>query len=399
MLQQNIDTITSEHINALITDAVPESIHLDYKQVLPLGNDDGKKELLADVSSFANSNGGHLIYGISELVNSEGVKTGLPDKVIGLDEATLDQEILRIEGTLRDCLSPRINGIRIKRVAGFSEGPILIIHIPQSWGSPHMVTFKGSSRFFARNNAGKFPLDVNQLRSAFLFSDSIAEKIKNIRLDRIARISVGDTPMPLEGKRKIIVHIIPLSSFRSRALLNITEMEKHPNTISPLTSTGGFGTRVNLDGLVSFFRFEKTGPCVSYTQFFQDGIIEAVDSYTLNATHSDKIPIAYAEKQILDAVSKYIKFLSNLGVSGPAVIMLTLIGVKGLNFEGKEILESFVGKTPIDRDPLLLPDALLQDFEVNIDHTLRPIFDALHNSAGFHKCNHFDKNGNWSDKG
>ena len=44
---------------------------------------------------------------------------------------------------------------------------IVLVRIPRSWVSPHMVTHKGTSRFFARNSAGKYQLDVSELRTAF----------------------------------------------------------------------------------------------------------------------------------------------------------------------------------------------------------------------------------------
>ncbi len=48
--------------------AVAESRSLDYKAALPSGGDEGKREFLCDVSSFANTVGGCLIYGVTEII-------------------------------------------------------------------------------------------------------------------------------------------------------------------------------------------------------------------------------------------------------------------------------------------------------------------------------------------
>lgn len=59
------EAIAEADLLALISNAVSEGRTIDYKRELP-GNSDGeKKEFLADVSSFANTSGGDLIFGLS----------------------------------------------------------------------------------------------------------------------------------------------------------------------------------------------------------------------------------------------------------------------------------------------------------------------------------------------
>ncbi|MDN3669776.1 ATP-binding protein [Echinicola jeungdonensis] len=54
-------------IQSLIDNEVEESIYLDFKASDALGKTDGKKkEISKDVASFANSDGGIIIYGIKE---------------------------------------------------------------------------------------------------------------------------------------------------------------------------------------------------------------------------------------------------------------------------------------------------------------------------------------------
>jgi len=52
------------------------------------------------------------------------------------------------------------------------KGFIILVRIPQSFASPHMVKFQNTSRFFCRNSAGKYQLDVQEIRNAFLATDS-----------------------------------------------------------------------------------------------------------------------------------------------------------------------------------------------------------------------------------
>ena len=66
MIPKPLSEIVSSDFLNLIENEVPESKTIEYKQALNLKTDSEKKEFLADISSFANTSGGDLIYGIAE---------------------------------------------------------------------------------------------------------------------------------------------------------------------------------------------------------------------------------------------------------------------------------------------------------------------------------------------
>src|SRR4051812_22865379 len=111
MIPRQIQAVTIEDLEALVTDAVREGKTIEYKQELPGGKDDDKKEFLADVSSFANASGGDVIFGISETRDGQGKTTGIPEAILGLPGVNGDQEIRRLEQMLRDGIEPRIPGL------------------------------------------------------------------------------------------------------------------------------------------------------------------------------------------------------------------------------------------------------------------------------------------------
>src|SRR5215510_6616741 len=119
-------------------------------------SDGDKKEFLYDVSSFANASGGHLIYGIEE-------QGGTPTKVVGLTLSDADAELLKLQSLILDGIDPRIPGVELRYVPLPNSGPVLIIHIPKSWVLPHMVTLKGTDKFYSRNSGGKHRVDVDEL--------------------------------------------------------------------------------------------------------------------------------------------------------------------------------------------------------------------------------------------
>ncbi len=62
----NFEAISESDLTNLISSGVPEGVLTDYKKAMYGGNDADVKEFLKDVSSFANTSGGHLIIGMDE---------------------------------------------------------------------------------------------------------------------------------------------------------------------------------------------------------------------------------------------------------------------------------------------------------------------------------------------
>ena len=76
-----------------------------------------------------------------------------------------------------------------------------------------MVTFQGVSKFYSRNSAGKYPLDVSEIRAAFLMSETTGQRIRSFRTDRLATIIADEMPVKLEKQQRLVFHIMPLASF------------------------------------------------------------------------------------------------------------------------------------------------------------------------------------------
>ena len=74
--------------------------------------------------------------------------------------------------------------------------------------NPHRVSFKAWDRFYTRSTNGKYRLDVQELMSAFILSESIGEKIKNFREKRISDIYINNLPIPFYESPKIALHLI-----------------------------------------------------------------------------------------------------------------------------------------------------------------------------------------------
>ena len=404
MIERVLDAIDRSAIEELVVNKVPESKTLEYKQALPGFSDADKKEFLADITSFANASGGDIIYGIKAEVDESGKKTGLPESVLPIAEASADEVKLRLEEITRNGTDPRVK-VHPAAVRGWGdEGQsfVLVVRIPRSFSSPHVVKYGGSFRFYSRNSAGKYPLDVAELRSAFLATDYHADRIRRFREDRLARIVADETPMPLTTRDRLVLHMVPLSALSDGVRLDMPTQTMAANDFRPLAAQG-WNHRLNFEGLLtSRPGDEPTGAVYAYCQLFLNGAVEAVQSDLLvhhNAEESNAktsfLPSRAYEQDLIHGVQRYMSGLKALGVLPPIALFVSLLGCRGA-YLGLSHRRFAIGNGyPIDRDALVLPDVSAEDFDVDIPGLLKPVFDAVWKTCGFPGSLDYDDEGNW----
>lgn len=137
-----------DKVQELIISGTEENLNLDYKASEALSKSDGKKsEISKDVSAFANSAGGVIIYGVTEF--NEPEKRHLPEKINPVNRKEYSKEWL--EQVINSNISPKINGLKIYPVTiGNAEDNqvIYIVEIPQS-NTVHQAKDK---RYYKRFN-------------------------------------------------------------------------------------------------------------------------------------------------------------------------------------------------------------------------------------------------------
>src|SRR6185437_937601 len=168
------------------------------------------------------------------------------------------------------------------------------------------------------------------IRSAFLRSEATADRIRNFRADRIARIVAGEfpTPAPLPDTPKLVLHVVPLSAFDSGANVDVarcTEDTAFQGLLRPLGELS-LTQRFNLDGYFTFTRNRgpdnRLQPPRAYAQLFRNGCIEGVSATMLSLPNRDKrIPLVAFEKYTLESLAGYLKALERLGAAAPYFIM------------------------------------------------------------------------------
>ena len=385
MISKSIEEITEEDLRGLIDREEIEGKTIEYKRSLPGNPDSEKIKFLAGVSSFANSSGGDLVYGMSE-------DKGIPKTLIGLDIDNFDEEKLRLENLIRDGIEPRIPSLAIHQVSLSNSKLAIVIRVSKSWISPHRVHYRGHDKFYARNSAGKYPLDVAELRIAFNLSETITERIRNFRRDRISNIVANETSILLPDTAKIVLHLTPITAFSSAQSHEINKIASQPVKMRPMFSSG-WSNRYNLDGFLTYVRCaEQTH---SYVQLFRNGIIEAVETSMLEPNeHGLYIPSGVYEQELIGSLHQYLSLLETLTVEPPIFVFLTLLGVKGYRM-GTDRSSRGHEHHAIDRDTILLPEIPIDSYQVVAEDVLKPCFDSIWNACGFPRSLNYSSDGKW----
>jgi len=142
-------------LQALVNASVQESLTLDYKCSLALTNTSSfRNELSMDVSAFANSAGGRIIYGIVE-------QNHLPVQIDeGVDPGVLSREWL--EQIINSTIKPRVQGVVVKQIALLSGRVAYVLDVPQATSlAPHQAS---GHRYYKRFNFESVPMEDYEIR-------------------------------------------------------------------------------------------------------------------------------------------------------------------------------------------------------------------------------------------
>ncbi len=153
------DNYTLEDIQSLITNGVEESLYLDYKRAFG-DKDKARFDITKDVSSFANSDGGIIVYGVEE-------RNQKPQKITPINGYDFTKEWIE---SIIQSIRPRIEDIKIFpiRVEGI-EKSIYVVQIPSSEEMPHMAK---DNKYYKRCNFESTPMEEYEVKNRY-FKTSI----------------------------------------------------------------------------------------------------------------------------------------------------------------------------------------------------------------------------------
>lgn len=382
MWTATLQELISADIERLITEEEEEAVSLEFKQQLPQGGDEDRREFLYDVAAIANAAGGYLVFGIAEKRDFQGKPTGVAGAIASLDSANLPSDLARLENMIRDGIAPRLSGV-VSKAIDCPQGTVLVLSIPRSWNAPHMVTFKQANKFYGRVTSGKYPMSIDEIRRAFSLGTEFSEAIGVWRNRRQERIRQNKGPHELQQGPTMTFHIVPASAFAQPSLSStwLIKQQRRLEMHCPSVEFSGSG-RYNGDGFLKWVDMNG-GPTTGYTQVFRNGIIEYVTagfSWGSNGAPgvaTDVFTVSL-EKELISGYRDAVKTYEELQITAPLYAAVSVSGLSGRRM--------YVGRysyraLPVMRDDQIESPDLLIDQE-NPLATLKIFADLLWQAGG-----------------
>lgn len=418
--------IDKQYVLDLIANKIPESKTIEYKSNISLADTKEKREFLKDFTALANTAGGILLFGISEEIDEAGKNTGIPKEVIGID-GNIDEIIRMMENILRDGIDPRIISYDIYPVTFDDDKKTIVCDIPKSWVSPHLITLNKQYNFYGRNSTGSYLLDVKEIRYAFAYSESLYERIRDFKINRINKIISNELPIKLIDGQKMILHVLPLQSFdhsnridyasQIKYDLNILRIKGDHLTDREILNLKAINYKSlydgdnlhhylshNLDGFICGGpSFEKT---FTYTQLFRNGCIEAVDAMISDKVKKNNLKDVFEidmyeiQSELSFSLMHYLNTLQKLGIFTPILVFVTLMGFNGLQIDSKRS-NAIINCTPSPfvESIIQVPEIVIESYDkISPIKSLQPIFDVIWQAGGLECCPDYDAVGEYKFK-
>lgn len=202
-----------------------ENQYLEYKgdfSFLKAEKDKVQQEIVEfrnDVCSFANSDGGYIVYGIRE---NQGIATDL----IGVEIANPDKFEMDLRNKLTPIM-PQIPSLQFKFVPFHNERYLVVAHIEHDYYAPYThVEDNKNYKIYKRDGNRKKVIEYSELKNMFMQTRGLEDEIRKFRKKRIRYYR---NERNLKYEPFMIFHIIPESFLNGRKPLFVIERQTHQN--------------------------------------------------------------------------------------------------------------------------------------------------------------------------
>jgi hypothetical protein len=362
-----------------------ENEYIDYKQNFAFleitdkaQKDKKKSEFKNDVCSFANAEGGYIIYGISD-------KSGCAAELIGINipNDNTDKFELDRRNDLQ-AISPRTPNVKFSFIKLKSGKYVVILYIKHDGFAPYTyVENQTNYKFFRRAGNEKITMTYTELRNMFNQSLSLDKEIYNYRTERINYYKGQSETVNDAYSKFMLLHIIPDTFIDADYNHNMFAIEKTKN--------------IRFSSIFSEFEcYLKSIPCVDGLRYpsysfekmpsecyiYNNGIIECFLSIE-DIIERDKncFPSQYLWSKIESTIENYISVFRELDFAEKVFVCISTIGCKGMISEASYVTWR---TNKIDRNNVMCVPVGIEDIadDNEVDLVMKKIYIEYFLSLG-----------------
>jgi hypothetical protein len=202
-------------LRQVIESGLEEHLQLEYKSELYAAADRGRLEFLQDICMFANTAGGILLIGVSELRDGGGQPTGVPDPagVIGLDLPNPATVLAAYDARVMEAIEERLplESTSIDLAGGRR---VLAFRVPNSASKPHSVRREGHIYFPARRERQRYAMNVREIKELVVRTANRLQCAYEIIDTAFSRIPENNLP-------DLLIGLVPI--FSEDFLVNVRD--------------------------------------------------------------------------------------------------------------------------------------------------------------------------------
>ena len=382
IFENPIDEISRSDVEQLVSEGIQEGKQIEYKAYLNLDDDsaDHKATLLAEVTSFANSNGGHLIVGVPD-------DDGRPEHAAGFPVDEVDQTIEQWANVLRRSTDPPLptSSFDISAIPTEDDRYLVVVGVDRSWRSPHRVAT--NDRFYARSPSGRFPLDVDEIRRRILQTEQQGEEINEFRNDRIATITGDGERFEITSSPKFVLHVFSGDSFAPGKQIDLSTAELRTDTRPPFfestAGAGGLDELYSVDS-VTVLRGSTDQEVSKYVRTFRGGVIEALTKYVFTQDPKHGSPYLTSDKlreALESTLPDYIQYLQEQDLRPPLYLLASIVDASDFLIKRNSREDEF-DRVPFGNHVITLPEVVIESYSADPDSAIDELIDLVWNAGG-----------------
>lgn len=197
--------VREDDVRGVVESGLQEHLQLEYKSELYADGERGRRELLLDITMFANTIGGILLIGIPEMRDERGQPTGVPDPaaILGVEIANAEAVLGSYDARVMEAVEERLP-LESAPIDVGNGRSVLAIRVPNSSKKPHSVRHEGHIYFPARRERQRYHLNVREIKELVIRTASRSQQAKEMLKASFLRVTL------LTDQPYLIIGMVPV---------------------------------------------------------------------------------------------------------------------------------------------------------------------------------------------